>query len=202
MNPIEAASIDLAALLEATSAMHDHLCPRQVLGVRMGLAGAAALGIAAPQDAKRLLAIVEADGCFCDGVSVATNCWVGRRTLRVEDFGKTAATFVDTATDAAVRVAPRADARVAAAEWAPEAADRWQAQLLGYQRMPVERLLVVRPVRLNVPSRVWVSQPGLRVACAACGEDILNARERRVNGKALCRACAGEAYYETVIAAE
>ena len=187
-------------LLQATAALHHHLCPRQVLGVRVGLAGAAALGIEVPQAAKRLLAIVEADGCFCDGVAVATNCWVGRRTMRVEDYGKTAATLVDTATDEAVRVVPRADARGAAAEWAPEAANRWQAQLLGYQRMPADRLLLIQPVRLNVPSRVFVSRPGLRVTCAACGEEILNERERRVGDRVVCRACAGDGYYTAAAA--
>jgi formylmethanofuran dehydrogenase subunit E len=45
-----------------------------------------------------LLTILETDGCAADGVSAATGCWVGRRTLRVEDFGKVAATFVDTQT--------------------------------------------------------------------------------------------------------
>jgi formylmethanofuran dehydrogenase subunit E len=64
-----------------------------------------------PQSDKRLLTIVETDGCFTSGLSVATNCWVGRRTMRVEDYGKVAATFVDTATDQAIRIAPSLTAR-------------------------------------------------------------------------------------------
>jgi formylmethanofuran dehydrogenase subunit E len=192
------APIDLSPLLAATAALHHHLCPRQVLGVRVGLAGAEALNIAAPQPAKRLLTIIETDGCFCDGIAVATNCWVGRRTMRIEDCGKTAATFVDTVTEAAVRVCPRPDARSAAAKWAPEAANRWQAQLIGYQRMPADQLLCVQTVRLHVPVQALVSRPGRRVACSACGEEILNERERRVGDLTLCRACAGEAYYTPV----
>src|SRR3712207_7090667 len=46
---------------------------------------------------------VETDGCFADGVSVATGCWLGRRTLRLVDHGKVAATFMDTLTERAVR---------------------------------------------------------------------------------------------------
>ncbi len=189
------APFDLSPLLKATSALHHHLCPRQVLGVRVGLAGAEALGIDVPQAAKRLLTIVEIDGCFCDGIAVATNCWVGRRTLRIEDFGKTAATFVDTVTEAAVRVCPRPDARHASTEWAPEATNRWQAQLVGYQRLPAEQLLQVQLVRLKVPARVLVSRPGLRVVCSNCGEDVINERQRRAGDRTLCRACAGDAYY-------
>ena len=87
----------LADLLAQSSVLHRHLCPRQVLGVRMGLLAAELLSLDLPQTDKRLLTIVETDGCFTTGLSVATNCWVGRRTLRVEDYGKVAATFVDTA---------------------------------------------------------------------------------------------------------
>ncbi len=114
MNQVATALPDLPALLAATERLHHHLCPRQVLGVRLGLAAAGWLGLPVPQADKRLLAVVETDGCFSDGVAVATNCWVGRRTMRVEDYGKVAVTLVDTATERAVRAAPRSTARVAA----------------------------------------------------------------------------------------
>jgi hypothetical protein len=74
-------------LLEQSARMHRHLCPRQVLGVRMGLLAGSILGLDLPQTGKRLITIVETDGCAADAISVATNCWVGRRTLRVEDHG-------------------------------------------------------------------------------------------------------------------
>src|SRR5215203_6520409 len=94
----------LDELLESSTALHRHVCPRQVLGIRMGLWAGELLALEVPQQAKRLLAIVETDGCFCDGVAVAANCWVGRRTMRVEDHGKVAATFVDTQTSQAWRI--------------------------------------------------------------------------------------------------
>jgi formylmethanofuran dehydrogenase subunit E len=86
---------DLQTILEISAAQHRHLCPRQVLGARLGLAGAAALGLEAPRRDKRLLMIVETDGCFADGVAAATGCAMGHRTLRLADYGKSAATFVD-----------------------------------------------------------------------------------------------------------
>jgi formylmethanofuran dehydrogenase subunit E len=70
-------SAPLAALLQQSAALHRHLCPRQVLGVRMGLYAAELLGLALPQSDKRLFTIVETDGCFADGVSVATGCTLG-----------------------------------------------------------------------------------------------------------------------------
>lgn len=185
----------LAELLEESSALHRHLCPRQVLGIRMGLWAGELLQLEVPQTNKQLLTIVETDGCFSDGVAVATNCWVGRRTMRVEDYGKVAATFIDTKTNAAWRIAPHPDARTHAAHYAPEATNRWQAMLLGYQRMPTAELLVAQRVELVTPVGELISRAGQRRACAQCSEEIINEREVVVDGRTLCRACAFGGYY-------
>jgi formylmethanofuran dehydrogenase subunit E len=187
----------LNELLEASAARHDHLCPRQVLGVRMGLLAGEVLGIPIPQTDKRLLAIVETNGCASDGVAVATNCWVGRRTLWVEDYGKVAATFVDTQSGQAIRIAPRASIRDSVLTYAPDCESKWEAQLLGYQRMPACELLAVQAVQLKTPLAWLVSKPGLKVICDACGEEIMNEREIVHDGQILCRACAGRGYYDT-----
>ena len=92
--------------MDIASARHTHLCPRQVLGARIGLAGASALGLDLPRADKRLLVILETDGCFADGIDAATGCTVGHRTMRIEDYGKIAATFVDVETERALRIAP------------------------------------------------------------------------------------------------
>ena len=189
----------LDGLLQACAALHHHLCPRQVLGVRIGMLAGEILGLDLPQSGKRLLTIAETDGCGADGISVATGCWVGRRTLRIEDYGKVAATFVDTGTGRAVRIVPRVEVRQLASEYAPEAPDKWEAQLLGYQRMPAKTLLSFQSVHLKVPVERIVSQPGRRVICEICGEEIMNEREVRQNGLTLCRACAGTSYYRVPV---
>ena len=180
--------------LARAAALHDHLCPRQVLGVRMGLHAAEVLDLNLPQQDKRLLTIVETDGCFADGVSVATGCWLGRRTLRCVDHGKVAATFVDTVTGDALRMHPAPAARTLVARYAPSASDRWHAYLEGYQAMPVAELLVVQPVRLAVPVADVISRPECRQRCDRCQEEIFNEREVRRGGQVLCRSCADEPY--------
>jgi formylmethanofuran dehydrogenase subunit E len=192
----------LAEHLAASAALHHHLCPRQVLGVRMGLLAAELLGLDLPQTDKRVLTVVETDGCFSDGVAVSVNCWVGRRTMRVEDYGKVAATFIDTQTNAAWRVFPHPLARERAAAYAPAATSRWEAMLLGYQRMPASELLLAQPVILRTPVSVWVSVPGRRAVCDRCGEEILNEREVVDGETVLCRACAGGSYYTAAQLAE
>lgn len=194
-DPIGNAMKPLDELLRGSATHHRRICPRQVLGARVGMFAASLLTLDLPQSDKRLLAFIETDGCFVDGVSAATGCTVGRRTLRVEDFGKTAATFFDTRAERAVRIAPRLDVRELAKQYAPDARSRWETQLLGYQTMPDEDLLDFKWVtmRINVPA--LIGQPGIRVDCDACGEEIINQREVIWESKILCRACAGQAYY-------
>lgn len=185
----------LDELLAQTAALHNHLCPRQVLGVRMGILAGELLGLSLPQRDKRLYTFVETDGCFADGVSVATNCWLGRRTMRLMDYGKVAATFVDTKTEHAVRIAPSPDARRLALECAPNERSRWHSMLEAYQLMPASELLRWRQVRLTLDMQALISHPGVRVNCDLCGEEILNQREIEMAGRAICRACHEGAYY-------
>ena len=187
--------IDLKMLLDRAASRHKHLCPRQVLGVRMGMHAAELLNLELPQTGKRLYTFVETDGCFTDGVAVATGCWVGRRTMRVIDFGKVAATFVDTKTNLAMRIHPHPASRAGWHHYAPDARDRWHGYLEAYQVMPAEQLLVARPVELSLSIQAILSNPSARVVCTHCGEEIINQREVILNDSILCRNCAGENYY-------
>jgi formylmethanofuran dehydrogenase subunit E len=182
-------------LLKASAAHHHQICPRQVLGVRIGLLAGYLLDMPLPQAEKRLLAIAETDGCFVDGISTATGCYVGRRTLRIEDYGKTAATFVDTLTEQAIRIVPQSQSRDLAWEYAPSARNKWEAQLIGYQYIPDELLLHWEWVKLTYPVKQIVGQAGMRAICDVCGEEIINQREIICEGTVLCRPCAGKSYF-------
>jgi formylmethanofuran dehydrogenase subunit E len=186
---------DLSYLFAKVSQMHQHLCPRQVLGVRMGARAGLELGIDLPQSDKNLIAFVETEGCTADGVGVATGCWVGRRTMFIVDYGKVAATFVDSRSDTAIRIVPHPAARSRTIDYAPEISDSWGRQLAAYQVMPDDELLTVKPVRLTLDLAGLISDPAKRSTCDACGEDINNGREVVLEGRVLCRACAGEAYF-------
>ncbi len=186
---------NLSSLLEKSAANHRHLCPRQVLGVRIGLLAGKVLDMDLPQTDKRLFAFVESDGCGMGGIAAASGCWVDRRTMRILDFGKLAATFVDTRTGATIRIFPHPGARIASCHYAPEDLGRWKTQLEAYKIMPDEDLLVVQRVKLTVSLKKIISRPGLRVNCSKCGEEITNEREVVVDGSIFCRACAGECYY-------
>jgi formylmethanofuran dehydrogenase subunit E len=188
----------LSGMLRQSSARHDHLCPRQVLGVRMGLAGLAAIGLEAPMPHKAALVILETDSCFADGIEVATGATVGHRTLRVMDFGKIAAVFANIKTGQAVRLAPKLDIRERAPLYAPQAKNKYAAQLNAYQVMPEAELFSCEAVLLEASLEAIVSRPGLRTVCARCGEEIINGRQISVGDETLCAACAGAGYYRKI----
>lgn len=181
----------MAQFLEQASALHHHLCPRQVLGVRMGMYAAALLELELPQAHKRLLTFVETDGCFADGISVATGCWLGHRTLRLVDLGRVAATFVDTQRKRAIRIRPAQSARQSAPRYAPNESTRWHTYLAAYQVMPTDVLLEWEAVQVTLDLHAIVSKASARCVCATCGEEIINEREVIRDGQALCGACAG-----------
>ena len=183
---------------EELSRLHSRVCPRQVLGVRIGRYAGELLGLSVPRADKRLSAITEIDGCFADAVSVATGCWLGRRTLRVVYYGKAAATFVDLQTRKAVRIWPAAGARSAAQHFAPCAPDRWHAQLEAYRVMPTAELLNWCHVTVNAELAELFNADSTRSACAGCGEEILQQRNVLRESLAVCGACSGEAYYTQV----
>jgi formylmethanofuran dehydrogenase subunit E len=193
---IRSAKLEIA--LQNLEGVHRHICPRQVLGARMALFAGEYLNLELPREDKRLYVFVETDGCALDGIAVTSGTNVGKRTMRVMDYGKVAATFVDTTHDTAVRIAPNAGIRILAESLAPEAPNRWSAQLQGYQLMAAKTLLSTQDVDLTFDLKEIISRPGVRVNCEICFEEIINEREIEQAGKVLCIACAGDGYYQPV----
>ena len=191
--------MNLAEILEISMQDHDHLCPRQILGARIGMAGMKVLNFTEPPQKKELLIISETDGCFVDGVIAATGCTVGHRTLRVEDYGKVAVTFVDVKSEKAIRVAPTQNIREQAILYASEEPRHYFAQMQAYQIMPDDLLFTFTEVKLTTSIQEIVSHPGMRVNCDMCGEEIMNEREIKQHGYILCRTCAKPSYYQPAI---
>ena len=174
--------------LEAARAFHGHLCHGMVMGVRMARYGCKALGIEEPRSYRDLIVYVEMDRCATDAVSVVTGVTLGRRRLKWIDYGKMAATFVDIATDRAVRLAPRSEVPPAGPDDDP---------LTLWSDWTDERLFSCTPVTLIVPTEDRPGAPSSNVNCARCGEKIQDRREVVCDGEVLCRACANGAYYQS-----
>jgi formylmethanofuran dehydrogenase subunit E len=177
---------------------HGHLCAGQILGLRMALHGVTLLGLEDPAgaDRKRLVTFVEIDRCMTDAITVVTGCRLGKRALKLRDFGKAAATFCDLRENRAVRVSARESSKQRARELYPEIADRNQQQMRAYREMSEGDLFEHQWVRVAIGPEELPGFKGARAICVECGEGVNFGREVSRDGRTLCRACAGERYYE------
>ena len=188
----------LAEYLELAAVAHGHICAGQVLGVRLAILGLKELGIDDPiAERKRIMTYVEIDRCVTDAVALVANCRLGKRALKFRDWGKVAATFCDLETGRAVRIAAKESSKQAAKEMFPDLPQE-EAQQKAYTQLPDDVLFDKKCVKVEIPPEDLPGFKGHRVVCAECGEGINFKREIVRNGRTLCRACAGERYYEVL----
>jgi formylmethanofuran dehydrogenase subunit E len=187
-------------LIREAEIAHGHLCAGQILGVRLAMLGLSKLVIDDPRgkDRKRLITFVEIDRCATDAIGVVTGCRLGKRALKFRDWGKMAATFVDLETGKAIRIAAKESSKNLARELHPELENKNQQQMLAYREMKDDDLFSTQWVKVELPAEEFPGYKGDRIVCAECGEGINFHREVERSGRTLCRACAGEKYYETL----
>jgi len=212
-----ATSIDvteLDELLREAEIAHGHLCAGQILGVRMAMLAMNRLGIRSPRkktlpngdlnpDRKRPVVFVEIDRCATDAIGVVTGARVGKRALKLRDWGKMAATFIDIDAKLApdsykgVRIVALEGSKQRARELHPEL-EKNEAQMRAYRELPDGELFSEQWVRVPLSPREFPGYKGERLACARCSEGINFDRFIERDGERLCLACANPSslYYQ------
>ena len=102
------------SLVKSSAAAHGHLCPGQVVGVRMAMLGCRLIDLDEPtshDQIKKLIVYIEMDRCTADAVAHVTGVKLGRRSLKFMDYGIMAATFLNLETEKAFRVVSTEEAR-------------------------------------------------------------------------------------------
>ena len=208
---------DAEGILEYAREFHGHVCPYLALGIRASLVAMEELGVGRLDYSgsvdESILAIVETNSCFADGVQVTTGCTLGNNSLIYLDLGKTALTLVKRSTWEGVRV--YADAERLAKYYPPGSRELFNRVVKERRGTPEERAKLWRTWEevagkmLHLPreefkiERVRVSPleraPIVEsVRCSKCGELVMGTRAVYVDGKPLCLRCAGERYLGVV----
>jgi len=192
----------LDELLKECESLHGHMCPGQLLGARMALLGCALIGINDPKgsDRKKLIVWVEIDRCMTDAISAATGVRLGKRSLKYFDYGKVAATFFNTETEAAVRILALESSRQLADSLYPEISNKSERQFCAYREARDEDLFAVQRVKVQYQENDAPGRPRSRVMCSRCGEGINDGREvsSEIGAEFLCRTCASGGYYQVI----
>lgn len=167
----------------------------------MALIGCELIGIGDPHgaDRKKLIVWVEVDRCMTDAVSAVTGVRLGRRSLKFLDYGKVAATFLNTDTGRAVRLAAHDTSRALADARYASLQSKKERQMLTYREASVAELFKIETVSVDFRETDAPGRPRTRVTCEKCLEGVNDGREvTRQTGEVLCRPCADGAYYELI----
>ncbi|MCJ8501330.1 FmdE family protein [Desulfatitalea alkaliphila] len=185
-------------ILQESAAAHGHLCPGQVVGVRMALLGCRLIGLVEPtqpDQIKKLIVYVEMDRCTADAVAHVTGVKLGRRSLKHMDYGIMAATFLNLSTNQAYRVISTEEARDLVAVYAPEIPDKVPQQLTAYRRMPDSVLFKVQKVHVQLKGCDLPGPTRRKVTCTRCGQVIRDGREVFIDNHPVCRPCTNDCYF-------
>jgi formylmethanofuran dehydrogenase subunit E len=162
------------------------------VGTKMAIAGLRGIGVRDPKgkDHLKIMVFVEIDRCVSDAITAVTGCRPGRRTMRIVDYGKIAATFLNLETGKALRLSLRDCFQdEAPAGWAESRIEPFMG-LSDRDIFHIEEVAVMVPPE-DTPGRlVWAAM------CEKCGEIVMDMRGVRRDGSVLCKPCAlGMSYY-------
>lgn len=186
-------------LLASSAEAHGHLCPGQVVGVRMAILGCRLIGLEEPQrrdQIKKLIIYVEMDRCTGDAVAHTTGVKLGRRSLKHMDFGIMAATFLNLETKKAIRIISTEASRELVPMYADDITQYPDQQIEAYKRMPDSVLFRVQEVEVTLSEYDFPGPTRRKVTCAQCGQVVRDHREIVKDGLNLCKICAGMAYFK------
>lgn len=199
---------DRREVLLTAGESHGHFCPYLALGVTAGVHAMRELG-ATSTGMEDLVAVVETNSCFADGVQVVTGCTFGNNALVYRDYGKTAMTLVSRENpDEGVRIHVKERENIIERDY-PEASELFDRVVAEREGTPEERErldrlwaevafdLVDRPIHdlCDVETGVSVDLPEYApifedAQCAECGEQVMAPKTVESDGETYCRACA------------
>jgi formylmethanofuran dehydrogenase subunit E len=180
--------------LEKAIEYHGHVCMGQVLGVRLAERGMELIGT---QDPKKIITFVENDRCIADAIQVVTGTRLGRRSMKLRDYGKMAATFYNCDTGEAYRVWIGGDIDAIAMGQSVTKENK-EEYLKAVLEAPTEQLLKDMKVKVELREDELPGKPKRVVRCDRCGEKVMDSKDVGTKEGTLCESCFKGAYYKPV----
>ncbi|MDR1607516.1 MAG: FmdE family protein [Deltaproteobacteria bacterium] len=179
--------------LDKANAYHGHICGGQILGIRMALLGLRLLGLEPqlqPQpDYRDLVIYLESDRCVADAAYVVTGVTIGRRRVKLHNYGKTAMSFLDLKSGQAYRISVTDHERP----------DKSQDLVAFWANKKDQDIFRVQKVNIQLKPGEEPGPPSKVALCQKCGDEVMDHRDVQVAGQTLCRACAEGSYYEALV---
>jgi formylmethanofuran dehydrogenase subunit E len=202
---------DLNGLLRKAGELHGHWCNYLTYGVKAGYYAIKEMGIT-NTGMEEIIAIVETNNCFSDGVQVVTGCSFGNNSLIYRDWGKTAVT-VSRRDGQALRIALDPAFEDSRGSEYPRAyelfykivARREHAEPEEYAEMmqlfselsvkelsvPFDKMFLLTKMTIDIPEYAPIFDSK---RCSVCGENVMATRIVEKEGKYFCLGCSGAKY--------
>ncbi len=158
---------------------HGHECPGLAIGFRMATAAMEKLESLRAED-EELVAIVENDACGVDALQCITGCTFGKGNLLFRDYGKRVYTVYCRSTRKGVRVLFHGNGIPEDLRENRSALTDWILQSDADAMLSVTLTSIAEPE----PARIRNS-----IACAFCGEAVMETRVRKLHEKPACIPC-------------
>ena len=183
---------DYETLVAEAGKFHGGICHGIKTGTRMTMSGLERIGIVDPKgaDRKKLMVFVEIDRCCTDAIMALTGCRPGKRTMKIREYGKMAATFINLETEKAVRVSVKADKNTDAGKMDPP----------DMATAPEKMLFDIADVKVVMTPEEMPGKSMRRTICGCCGEYVLDGRESECEHGSFCRPCVEKENYYSVVA--
>jgi formylmethanofuran dehydrogenase subunit E len=196
---------NLDFLLKRAAELHGHYCPPLAMGVKAGHFAMKTLGVES-NGMEGIIAIIETNNCFSDGIQMVTGCTFGNNGLIYRDMGKMAVTVVRRGGDA-VRMSVKPDFRERVFKRYPEATKLFEKRASGdklseeetkrmaglFQKvafdvlqMPLDEIVDIKKVSIELPPFAPIFDSAI---CEQCGESVMETRARVKKGRILCLEC-------------
>jgi formylmethanofuran dehydrogenase subunit E len=204
---------DLRDLLYKAAELHGHLCSHLAYGVKAGYIAMRDLEVKS-KGMEEVIAIIETNNCFSDGVQMVTGCSFGNNALIYRDFGKTAVT-VAKRDGSAIRIVLNPDVDARRAQEYPEAHElfdkivakrekatpeerRRLTQLFAEMSLaelekPADEIFLIKRLNIKVPEYAPIFDS---VTCSICGESLMKTRAVTGNGEYFCIPCSNREYHQ------
>lgn len=183
---------DYETLVAGAEKFHGGICNGIKTGTRMTMSGLERIGIVDPKgaDRKKLMVFVEIDRCCTDAIMALTGCRPGKRTMKIREYGKMAATFINLETEKAVRVSVKAEKGTDAGKTDPP----------DMATAPEKMLFDIVDVKVFMAFEEMPGKSMRRTICDCCGEYVLDGRELEREDGNFCRPCTEKENYYSVVA--
>ena len=180
---------DFTYFADKVEQSHGHFCAGIALGTKITLAAMKALELDPHQKHKDLIVYTEIDRCMTDALQSITGCTLGHRSLKYINYGKFAATFVNTTTGKAVRGTVKEKFKGGGTK---------EEIIKAMSAIPEDKLVSLQEVKIDIPRNELPGPSAEKAMCSACGEWVVDGRAIQREGAWLCQACAGNGYYRVI----